>query len=117
MFQAAYATGTVVDRYSCSSIQEDGRVIDGDINNTNGFTEKKIENGQLCLLIIDAISKSGDKYSALELSINQIYKIPCAREPVVLNVKSTPNTPVKTTTPTKPVGRTPKTIKIDLDRD
>ena len=76
-----------------------------------------IENGDLCFLIIVPITKSGDKYSALELCINQIYKIPCPRELLVLNARSTPNTPSRTTTLTKPVARTTKAIKIDFDKD
>ena len=78
-----------------------------------------IENGDMCFLIINPVSKSGDKYSALELSINHIYKIPsrCPREILVLNARSTPSTPVRTITPTKPVERAAKTIKIDLDKD
>ena len=117
MYHAAYATSIVLDAYPCSTIDEGGRVIDQTINNTNGFTENMIENGDLCFLIIVPITKSGDKYSALELCINQIYKIPCPRELLVLNARSTPNTPSRTTTPTKPVARTTKTIKIDFDKD
>jgi hypothetical protein len=71
----------------------------------------------MCFLIIDPISKSGVKYSALELSINRIYKIPCPREQIDLNRKSATTTPVKTSTPTKAIGRTPKMPKIDFDRD
>ena len=67
--------------------------------------------------IINPVSKSGDKYSALELSINHIYKIPCPREILVLNARSAPSTPVRTITPTKPVERAAKTIKIDLEKD
>ena len=48
---------------------------------------------------------------------SQIYKIPCPRELLVLNGRSTPNTPSRTTTPTKPVARTTKAIKIDFDKD
>jgi hypothetical protein len=117
MFHAAYASCIVLDPYACSSIHKDGHVIEQSIANTNGFTENMIENGDMCFLIIKPVSKSGAKYSALELSINHIYKIPCPREIVVLNARSAPSTPVRTLTPTKPVEREAKTIKIDLDRD
>ena len=36
MYHAAYATSIVLDAYACSTIDEDGRVIDQTINNTNG---------------------------------------------------------------------------------
>jgi hypothetical protein len=117
MFHAAYQSCIVLDPYACSSIHEDGHVIEHTIANTNCFTENMVENGDMCFLIIDPVSKSGDKYSALELSINHIYKIPCPREILVLNARSATSTPVKTTTPTKPVERAAKTIKIDWEKD
>jgi hypothetical protein len=117
IFHAAYASCIVFDPYACSSIHEDGHVIEQTIANTNYFTENMIENGDMCFLIINPVSKSGDKYSALELSINHIYKIPCPREILVLNARSAPSTPVRTITPTKPVECAAKTIKIDLDKD
>ena len=119
IFHAAYASSVVLDPYECSSISEDGRIIEHTIANTNGFSENMVENGDLCFLIIDPVSKSGDNYSALrlELCINHIYKIPCPREILVLNTRSTPTIPVRTNTPTKPVGRATKPIKIDFDKD
>ena len=117
LFHAAYQSCIVLDPYACSSIHEDGHVIEQTIANTNCFTENMVENGDMCFLIINPVSKSGDKYSALELSINHIYKIPCPREILVLNARSATSTPVKTITPTKPVERAAKTIKIDLEKD
>jgi hypothetical protein len=70
LFFAAYQSCIVLDPYACSSIHEDGHVIEHTIANTNCFTENMVENGDMCFLIIDPVSKSGDKYSALELSIS-----------------------------------------------
>ena len=73
----------------------------------------------MCFVILDPLAKHGDKYSALELSINKIYKLPCPRELIDLSKESASTTSVKTSssTPTKPIGRAAKVIKINLDID
>jgi hypothetical protein len=71
------------------------------------------------LSIIDPTHKSGEKYSALELSINCIYKLPFPREHIDLNIvsasSSASSTPVKSPQPTQPTERPAKVTKINFD--
>ena len=59
-----------------------------------------------------ATRKSGEKYSALEFSIDYIYKLPFPRERIDLNIvspsSSASSTPVKVPQPTQSTERAPK---------
>jgi hypothetical protein len=72
----------------------------------------------VAFIIVDAKSKSGMKYSALELSLNYIYKMPLPREHVdlgMLSPCSASTTPVKSPQPTQPTERASKVTKINFD--
>ena len=60
------------------------------------FNEQLPKPGDMCFVILDPLAKHGDKYSALELSINKIYKLPCPRELIDLSKESASTTSVKT---------------------
>jgi hypothetical protein len=103
-----------------ASIQEDGRGHRPRHQQPNGFTEKLIEPGDMRFLMIDPLAKHGEnkKNTARSNSAStEQYKIPCPRELINLNKRSTTITPVRTSTPTKPIGRTPKVTKINLDME
>jgi hypothetical protein len=66
-----------------------------------------------------AKSPASRKYSALELSIRYIYKLPLPREQVNLGMisptSSASTTPVKSPQPTQPTERASKVTKINFD--
>ncbi len=74
-----------------------------------------------CFFILEPISKHGEKYSALELSIKYIYPVPFPRESIDLSIVSPFSSP--STTPVKSrqaaahaASRTPaKVTKINFD--
>ena len=80
-----------------------------------------LQPGDKCALIVKPTHKSGDnlKYSALELSINYIYKLPFPRERINLNIvsasSSASSTPVKSPQPMQPTERPAKVTKIIFD--
>ena len=119
LFDAAYSTGNNIDPTLWSSIAEDGMVIEHNIEDTDGWTINLLQDGDLCFIIFGAQSKSGEKYSALELSLNYIYKLPLPRQHVNLTMISpTPSastTPVKSPQPTQPTERASKITKINFD--
>jgi hypothetical protein len=65
----------------------------------DGLTMHLPQPGDKCVLIIDPTHKSGEKYSALELDIGYVYKLPLPREHINLNIvsasSSASSTPVK----------------------
>ncbi len=89
------------------------------IVDTDGWTINLLEDGDLGFFILDAKSKSGMKYSALELSLNYIYKLPLPREHVNLSMlsptSSASTTPVKSPQPTRPTERASKVTRINFD--
>lgn len=102
-----------------ASIEEDGTIKELNIINTHGFTLHLLQPGDKCVLIVKPAHKSGEKYSALELSINYIYKLPFPRERINLNITSAPSsassTPVKSPQPMQPTERPAKVTKIIFD--
>ena len=68
LFDAGFSTGNNIDPTLWSSIAEDGMVIEHNIEETDGWTINLLQDGDLCFIIFGAQSKSGEKYSALELS-------------------------------------------------
>ena len=119
LFDAAFSTGNNIDPTLWSIIAEDGKVIELNIVDTDGWTINLLEDGDVAFIIVDAKSKSGMKYSALELSLNYIYKMPLPREHVHLDVLSPPRsantTPVKSPQPTQPTERASKVTRITFD--
>ena len=119
LLDAAYSTGNNIDPTLWSSIDKDGKVIEHNIEGTDGWTINLLQDGDLCFIIFGAQSKSGEKYSALELSLNYIYKLPLPRQHVNLTMISpTPSastTPVKSPQPTQPTERASKITKINFD--
>ena len=119
LFDAAFSTGNNIDPTLWSTIAEDGKLIELNIVDTDGWTINLLEDGAVAFIIVDAKSKSGMKYSALELSLNYIYKMPLPREHVHLDVLSPPRsantTPVKSPQPTQPTERASKVTKINFD--
>jgi hypothetical protein len=119
LFDAGFSTGNNIDLTLWSIIAEDGKVIEINIDDTDGWTINLLEDGDVHFIILDAKSKSGMKYSALELSLNYIYKMPLPREHVDLGVLSPPRsastTPVKSPQPTQPTERASKVTKINFD--
>ncbi len=73
LFQAAHAIANVVDPLPCAKIDEDGTATELNIIKTNGFTKGFLEPGDRCFFVIKPTHKSGEKYSALERSIDYIY--------------------------------------------
>ena len=117
LLDAAYSTGNNIDPTLWSSIDKDGKVIEHNIEDTDGWTINLLQDGDLCFIIFGAQSKSGEKYSALELSLNYIYKLPLPRQHVNLGMISphlrlASTTPVKSPQPTQPTERASKVIKI-----
>ena len=88
LFDARFSTGNNIDPTLWSIIAEDGKVIELNIVDTDGWTINLLEDGDVAFIIVDAKSKSGMKYSALELSLNYIYKMPLPREHVDLGMVS-----------------------------
>ena len=88
LFDAAFSTGNNIDPTLWSTIAEDGKLIELNIVDTDGWTINLLEDGDVAFIIVDAKSKSGMKYSALELSLNYIYKMPLPREHVDLGMLS-----------------------------
>ena len=119
LFDAAFSTGNNIDQTLWSTIAEDGKLIELNIVDTDGWTINLLEDGDVAFIIVDAKSKSGMKYSALELSLNYIYKMPLPREHVHLDVlsppRSTNTTPVKSPQPTQPTERASKVTRISFD--
>lgn len=119
LFDAAFSTGNNIDPTLWSIIAEERKVIELNIVDTDGWTINLLEDGDVAFIIVDAKSKSGMKYSALELSLNYIYKMPLPREHVHLDVLSPPRsantTPVKSPQPTQPTERASKVTKINFD--
>ena len=119
LFDAAFSTGNNIDPTLWSTIAEDGKLIELNIVDTDGWTINLLEDGAVAFIIVDAKSKSGMKYSALELSLNYIYKMPLPREHVHLDVLSPPRsantTPVKSPQPTQPTERASKVTRISFD--
>lgn len=114
----AFSTGNNIDPTLWSIIAEDGKVIELNIVDTDGWTINLLEDGDVAFIIVDAKSKSGMKYSALELSLNYIYKMPLPREHVdlgMLSPTSASTTPVKSPQPTQPTERASKVTKINFD--
>ena len=99
LFDAAYSTGNNIDPTLWSSIDEDGKVIEHNIEDTDGWTIKLLQDGDLCFITFGAQSKSGEKYSALELSPSCIYKLPLPRQPRHVNLGMISPTPSASTTP------------------
>jgi hypothetical protein len=115
LFDAAFSTGNNIDPTLWSTIAEDGKLIELNIVDTDGWTINLLEDGDVAFIIVDAKSKSGKKYSALELSLNYIYKMPLPREHVDLGVLSptrASTTPVKSPQPTQSTERASKATKI-----
>ena len=123
LFDAAFSTGNNIDPTLWSTIAEDGKLIElnivDDTLDTDGWTINLLEDGAVAFIIVDAKSKSGMKYSALELSLNYIYKMPLPREHVDLGMLSptcsASTTPVKSAQPTQPTERASKVTKINFD--
>ena len=120
LFDAGFSTGNNIDPTLWSIIAEDGKVIELNIVDTDGWTINLLEDGDVAFIIVDGKSKSGMKYSALELSLNFIYKMPLPREHVDLGMISSPSssastTPVKSPQPTQPTERASKVTKINFD--
>ena len=119
LFDAAFSTGNNIDPTLWSIIAEDGKVIELNIVDTDGWTINLLEDGDVVFIILDAKAKSGKLYSALELSLNYIYKLPLPRQHVNLTMISpTPSastTPVKSPQPTQPTERASKITKINFD--
>ena len=122
LFDAAFSTGNNIDPTLWSTIAEDGKLIELNIVDTDGWTINLLEDGAVAFIIVDAKSKSGMKYSALELSLNYIYKMPLPREHVDLGMFSptcptcsASTTPVKSPRPTQPTERASKVTKINFD--
>jgi hypothetical protein len=118
LFDAAFCTGNNIDPTLWSTIAEDGKLIELNIVDTDGWTINLLEDGDVAFIIVDAKSKSGMKYSALELSLNYIYKMPLPREHVdlgMLSPTSASTTPVKSPQPTQPTERASKVTKINFD--
>ena len=86
---------------------------------TDGWTINLLEEGDVAFIILDAKAKSGKLYSALELSLNYIYKMPLPREHVDLGMvsptRSASITPVKSPQPTQSTERASKVTKINFD--
>jgi hypothetical protein len=63
------------------------------------------------------VHKCGEKNSALELNIDEIYKLPLQCEHTNLNIvsasSSASTTSVKSSQPTQPTERAPKVTKIN----
>ena len=76
LFDAGFSTGNNIDPTLWSVIAEDGKVIEINIDDTDGWTINLLEDGDVVFIILDAKAKSGKVYSALELSINYSYKLP-----------------------------------------
>ena len=119
LFDAAFSTGNNIDPTLWSTIAEDGKVIELNIVDTDGWTINLLEDGDVAFIIVDAKSKSGMKYSALELSLNYIYKMPLPREHANLGMLSptcsASTTPVKSPQPTQSTERASKVTKINFD--
>ena len=119
LFDAGHSTGNNVDPTLWSSIAADGKVIEHNIVDTDGWFNNLLEDGDVGLFIAEAKSKSGERYSALELSLNYIYKLPLPREYVKLNMtsptSSASTTPAKSPQPTQPTGRASKVTRINFD--
>ena len=102
-----------------ASIEEDGTIKELNIINTHGFTLHLLQPGDKCVLIVKPTHKSGEKYSALELSINYIYKLPFPRERIDLSIvpasSSASSTPVKSSKPTQPTARPARVPKTNFD--
>ena len=102
-----------------ASIEEDGTIKELNITNTDGFTTHLLQPGDKCVFIIEATHKSGERYSALELSINYIYKLPFPPERIDLNIvspsSSASSTPIKSPMPRQPSERPAKVTKINFD--
>ena len=118
LFDAAFCTGNNIDPTLWSTIAEDGKLIELNIVDTDGWTINLLEDGHVAFIIVDAKSKSGMKYSALELSLNYIYKMPLPREHVDLGMvsptSSASTTPVKSPQPTQSTERASKVTKINF---
>jgi hypothetical protein len=84
----AFSPGNNIDPTLWSVIAEDGKVIEINIDDTEGWTINLLEDGDVVFIILDAKAKSGKVYSALELSLNYIYKMPLPREHVDLGMLS-----------------------------
>jgi hypothetical protein len=119
LFDAGFSTGNNIDPTLWSIIAEDGKVIELNIEDTESWTINLLEDGDVAFIILDAKAKSGKMYSALEISLNYIYKMPLQREHVQLDVLSPPRsantTPVKSPQPTRPTERASKVTKINFD--
>jgi hypothetical protein len=119
LFDAAFSTGNNIDPTLWSTIAEDGKIVELNIVGTDGWTINLLEDGDVAFIIVDAKSKSGMKYSALELSLNYIYKMPLPREHVNLGMvsptSSASTTPVKSPQPTQSTERASKVTKINFD--
>ena len=115
----AFSTGNNIDPTLWSVIAEDGKVIEINIDDTDGWTINLLQDGDVVFIILEAKAKSGKVYSALELSLNYIYKMPLPREHVHLDVLSPPRsantTPVKSPQPTQPTERASKVTRITFD--
>ena len=119
LFDAGFSTGNNIDPTLWSIIAEDGKVIEHNIVDTDGWTINLLEDGDVVFIILDAKAKSGKVYSALELSLNYIYKMQLPREHVHLDVLSPPRsastTPVKSPQQTQPTERASKVTRISFD--
>ena len=106
LLDAAYSTGNNIDPTLWSSIDKDGKVIEHNIEDTDGWTINLLQDGDLCFIIFGAQSKSGEK-------------LPLPRQHVNLTMISpTPSastTPVKSPQPTQPTERASKITKINFD--
>ena len=115
----AFSTGNNIDPTLWSVIAEDGKVIEINIDDTDGWTINLLEDGDVVFIILEAKAKSGKVYSALELSLNYIYKMPLPREHVDLGMvsptTSASTTPVKSPQPTQSTERASKVTKINFD--
>jgi hypothetical protein len=123
LFDAAFSTGNNIDPTLWSTIAADGKLIELNIVDTDGWTINLLEDGDVAFIIVDsdAKSKSGMKYSAPELSLNNLYKMPLPREHVDLGVlsptRSASTTPVKSPQPTSARRRSPRSILTESSRN
>ena len=62
LFDAAFSTGNNIDPTLWSIIAEDGKVIELNIVDTDGWTINLLEDGDVAFIIVDAKSKSGMKF-------------------------------------------------------
>jgi hypothetical protein len=119
LFNAAFATGSIVDPPPVSEIRKDGQLQEHDIQTTEGFIKRLLEPGDECFVILEPVAKHGDKYNALELTstTSTSFRFQVSRS-ISAHRRCLRTTPHLSNPPaTKPATRASKVTKINFDRD